>query len=184
MKRLRISNMLRQLSLLFPSGTAPERPKRIVVRRLRPITRRVIASDSALHEMWCELRVRYYPERTDLDQYVVAWSSRKQKRVLASCNIRARRVSVAQELCEPLAVQWLEAVLYHELCHAVIGEDVATPSGKRLWHGAQFKALERRHPDIPALESWLRSGGWAMAVRSNRSRRSWERRRPPSKQVA
>jgi predicted SprT family Zn-dependent metalloprotease len=121
--------------------------------------------------------VEYYPDRPELDSYVVSWSSRSQKRVLASCNIRRRRVVVARELFEPTACQWIAPVLYHELCHAVIGEGVHLQGGKRQWHGAEFRTLEARHPDIPAMNAWIRSGGWAMAVRSHRARQAWSRRK-------
>jgi hypothetical protein len=54
----------------------------------------------------------------------------------------------------------------------VIGEGVRTSGGRRQWHGREFRALEARHPDIEAMNVWIRSGGWAMAVRANRARRS------------
>jgi hypothetical protein len=74
-------------------------------------------------------------------------------------------------------------VLYHELCHAVIGEGVHLSGGKRQWHGQQFRELEARHPDIEAMNYWIRSGGWAMAVRSNRARSAWTQRKamPPAR---
>jgi len=151
---------------------------------LTPRTQRPFCSgqsDQFLYDVWCGLRREFFPERTDLDGYTVTWSSRCQKRVLASCNIRQRKVVVARELFEPAAVRWIGPVLYHELCHAVIDEDVArSRRGKRLWHGAQFKELEARHPDIPALHAWICSGGWAMAVRSNRTRRMWHARQGKS----
>lgn len=84
---------------------------------------------------------------------------------------------MARELLEPDARQWIEAVLYHEMCHAVIGEDVDTSRGKRLWHGAEFKNLEARHPQIQSLQLWINSGGWAIAVRANRTRDAWRRRK-------
>ena len=104
--------------------------------------------------------------------------SRCQKRVLASCNIHRRRILVAQELNNSSTSQWLEPILYHEMCHAVIGHGVAlSPSGKRQWHGKEFKELEARHPQIKALDSWIRSGGWAKAVRSHRSKVAWRSRK-------
>jgi hypothetical protein len=66
------------------------------------------------------------------------------------------------------------------LCHAVIGEEVHVSGGRRQWHGAEFRRLEARHPDIEAMNAWIRSGGWAMAVRSNRTRRSWAARQATS----
>jgi hypothetical protein len=130
-----------------------------------------------LESIWIRLRWEYFPDRADLDTYQMEWSTRKQKRVLASCNIRNRRIRVARELLEPSAVRWLEAVVFHEMCHAVLGYDVSRAGGKRQWHGKEFRALEMLHPEIPALEQWIRSGGWHSAVRSNRARLAWQKRK-------
>lgn len=154
----------KQLTLLF---SKPARPRRV----------RVYASDEFLHTVWRNLRAEFFPEIPDLDTYTVTWAHRPQKRVLASCNIRARRVMVARELFEPTASCWIAPVLYHEMCHAAIGERVERSArGKRLWHGSEFRRLEARHPDIPAMNAWIQTGGWAMAVRSYRSRRAWQTR--------
>lgn len=160
--------LIRQIEMLLVSRTAS-----------RPGSERGDgASDPFLQEVWCSLRREFFPDRGELDSYQITWSSRSQKRVLASCNIRRRRVVVARELFEPAAVRWIGPVLYHELCHAVIDEGVArSRSGKRMWHGADFRELERKHPDIQALHAWIASGGWAMAVRSSRTRRFWRERR-------
>jgi hypothetical protein len=160
--------VLRQIELLFPlPGSAP-----------KPRQRRTVRSDEFLLTVWRSLRSEFFPDHEQIDNYTVAWSSRPQKRVLASCNIRAKRVVVARELFEPSASRWIAAVLYHEMCHAVIGEQVhRSRSGKRLWHGAEFRRLEARHPDIAALNIWISTGGWTMAVRSNRSRLAWRARR-------
>jgi predicted metal-dependent hydrolase len=135
-------------------------------------------NNDPLIAIWCKLAQDFFPDLVEhLGSYQVSWSARPQKRVLASCNIRRRRIIVAQELFEPSATRWLAPVLYHEMCHAVIGEGVnLSQSGRRMWHGRQFRQLEARHPDIPAMNAWIRSGGWAMAVRSHRARRAWRAR--------
>jgi hypothetical protein len=157
--------VLRQFELLFP------------VRRQSPRKHRARPSDEFLHSLWCALRAEFFPDHPHIDCYTVSWSSRPQKRVLASCNIRDNRVVVARELFEPAASRWIAPVLYHEMCHAVLGEAVRrSSSGKRLWHGKEFRKLEARHPDIPALNAWIATGGWAMAVRSNRARLAWRTR--------
>lgn len=159
--RMRI---LRQLELLLA-------PRALPLRDEGP-------SDPFLGEVWRQLRREFFPSRHDLDGYRIVWSSRRQKRVLASCNIRRKKVVVARELFEPSAVRWIAPVLYHELCHAVIDEQVAcSRGGRRMWHGSEFKELEARHPDIGALHAWISSGGWAMAVRSSRTRQVWASRR-------
>jgi hypothetical protein len=165
---MRIVRTIRELLRPHPS---PRPRKRTVRARLKP-------SDPFLESVWRQLRAEYFPERGDLDDYTIRWSGRAQRRVLASCNIRRRQVLVAQELFEPAACQWISPVLFHELCHAVLGESVITPEGRRLWHGSAFRELEAKHPDIPALNLWIKSGGWAMAVRSHRARAAWKRRNP------
>jgi hypothetical protein len=167
-----------------PARNKPLRPpipptkKQRVPGQARQIARSVTTSaeQMLLERIWFTLRTSYFPDREDLDSYALEWSGRKQKRVLASCNIKSRRIRVARELLEPCAVRWLEAVVYHEMCHAVIGYDVMRSGSRRMWHGRQFRELELRHPDIPALEQWMMSGGWHSAVRSNRARAAWKRR--------
>ena len=105
-----------------------------------------------------------------MTDYRVLWSKRRQKRTLAACHIEKRKVVVAKELCHPKWERWLDPLLYHEMCHAVIGEKPEIRNGKRLWHGPQFRALERRHPGIQEFDRWIREGGWLSAVRSARSR--------------
>lgn len=157
-------SIIRQLEFLFTCASPPRR-------------HRVFRSDEFLATVWINLRREFFPDLSELDSYVVSWAARPQKRVLASCNIRARRVTVARELFEPTASCWIAPVLYHEMCHAVIGEGVQlSRAGKRMWHGDQFRRLEARHPDIPAMNAWIQSGGWAMAARSYRARRAWRAR--------
>lgn len=84
---------------------------------------------------------------------------------------------VARELDAPQHARWLPPLLYHELCHAVLGPDVARKQGKRCWHGKEFRALERRHPEIPALDRWIKEGGWRSAVLSARARAAAAKRR-------
>ncbi len=135
------------------------------------------ASDSALKQRWDSLIESYFPERRDLKEYEVSWSRRRQRRTLGSCNMSKRRVRMAAELNHPDFERWIEPVLYHELCHAVLGTEVFSHCGKRAWHGQAFRQLEARHPDTAALDTWMRTGGWASAVRSARSRAMWKARR-------
>ena len=133
-------------------------------------------SDPALKADWDRLIDCYFPERQDLKLYHVAWSRRRQRRTLGSCNMTRKRVRMATELNHPEFARWIEPVLYHELCHAVLGTEVFSRCGKRAWHGREFKSLEARHPDTQALNVWMRLGGWTRAVRSARSRAMWKSR--------
>ena len=133
-----------------------------------------------LVEIWRNLIREYFPDRADLLDYKMAWSSRRQKRTLASCNLRARRILVAQELNDPDYLQYLPALIYHELCHAVLGYSVRSTSGKSRWHGSEFKALEKRHPGIAILNLWIKKGGWRQAIRRHRGKNSYKK---PAKQM-
>lgn len=91
--------------------------------------------------------------------------------MLASCNISQRRVTVARELNYANLQHWFEPLLFHEMCHAVLADTIKAHLGRRPWHGAEFKALESRHPQVAALHKWMKEGGWKHAVRSDRARR-------------
>ena len=126
-------------------------------------------SDEILLGIWKQLREAYFPERTDIDSYSVCWSSRRQLRTLASCNLSKHKVNVARELRYPEYEKWLHPLLYHEMCHAVLGVGIKLSQGRREIHGKSFKSLERRHPLTRELNQWIKSGGWLHAVRSSRS---------------
>lgn len=126
-------------------------------------------SDPLLALIWKRLALRYFPESAHLHEYKIVWSNRRQKRTLASCNIEKRIVRVAQEMNTAKAEQWVEALLYHEMCHAELERNIPKRRGKRQWHGPEFKALEARHPDIPAFNRWIKEGGWLSSIRSHRA---------------
>lgn len=143
------------------------RPPDVLERQvLRP------PAPTGLEELWREIRSTWFPERKDLDEYSVIWSSRPQKRTLASCNIKRRVVIVARELAYDSLSQWWEPLLYHEMCHAYLGMSVYSEHERSRWHGSEFRALERRHPKIAEFDAWVRQGGWSRAVRSDRARRA------------
>jgi len=125
---------------------------------------------SELKEIWHELAQNYFADSKDLPKYHISWSSRRQKRVLASCNIRRKCVRVARELRHPDSKEWLEPIIFHEMCHAVLGEAVEKRGRKRAWHGPSFKALESRHPRTHDLKLWIKTGGFSKAVRAHRLR--------------
>lgn len=133
--------------------------------------------DTGLSAGWARLIDQYFPQRQDLKDYEVSWSRRRQRRTLGSCNISGRKVRIAKELNHPEFACWVEPVLYHELCHAVLGTAVRSHCGKRAWHGAEFKSLEARHPQSAALAYWMRNGGWQRAVRSRAARTAGRGRR-------
>ena len=131
---------------------------------------------STLEDIWARLATSYFPEHLLLQEYTLHWSTRRHRRTLASCNIERKRISVASAMQLPEARPHLEALLYHEMCHAILGIPIRT-NGRRNIHGREFRALERAHPGIAELDRWILAGGWAASTRRyNRSqgqRRRW-----------
>lgn len=162
---------------LFVRRPAPvPQPVVAVAKSKRRITNAGDISEHELKALWIGLRRHFFPDREDLDSYAVYWSTTAQKRTLASCNIERRAIRVARELNYTQHKQWLSPLLYHELCHAYLGFSVYSKEGRSNWHGSEFKKLEKRHPGIQRLDSWIKSGGWARAVRSDRAKRAFKRR--------
>ena len=146
-------------------------------RKARPPVRPQPPSDSSdLAAVWGDLSLRFFPGSPHLSEYRVQWSRRPQKRTLGSCNSRERKISVARELNCELGKPWLEPLLYHEMCHAVLEGNVSRRGRRRQWHGPEFKALVRRHPETAALDAWMKAGGWGKLVRSDRARRASQHR--------
>lgn len=146
--------------------TAPRHPHRATNQQNEDLT-----------NIWRSLIAQYFPERGDLYSYRIAWSRRRQRRILGSCNIKSRRVNIAREMQAPECASLLPALVYHELCHAVLGQSLERRSRSFPWHGKEFKALEARHPGSAVLTEWIKTGGWTKAVRRARSREMWRHRR-------
>lgn len=127
--------------------------------------------------IWDKLNDDYFPEY-NLHNYRLEWSSRRQKRTLASCNVKKRVVRVASELNYYEHHKWLSPLLYHEMCHAVMAEGLIDENGhlkhKIRWHGKDFKALERAHPLYYDFNFWIKHGGWSKAIRSARTKEWWK----------
>ena len=125
---------------------------------------KAVDSQDGLVELWLKIRNEYFPDREDIDEYRVIWTTRKQTSSLASCNVERKRVEVASPMTLEQSAPYLEALLYHEMCHAILGKPPVV-NGRRVIHGKEFKALERQHPQIPELDNWIKSGGWDNAVK-------------------
>lgn len=145
--------MLGKLQLTFANFffSKPKKINRKVVR-IKPTTKTV--SDLELQKIWNKLSQDYFPTHLVLNNYKINWSTRAQKRTLASCNIQYQRVVVARELNYEHYKKWLEPLIYHEMCHAVIGFNVKKTRNRRSWHGAEFKHLERQHPLMAEFDLW------------------------------
>lgn len=133
----------------------------------------------ALQGMWNYLHMSYFPNY-ELKDYRILWSNRNQKRTLASCNVKRKIVRVAHELRYKEHEKWLSPLLYHEMCHAVMAEEleknkVDLRKTKVRWHGVDFKTLENRHPQCKEFQDWIKKGGWLTAVRSSRKKDWWQK---------
>lgn len=137
----------------------------------------VLQQDQFLTQILINLQSQFFPDHTDLLNYRISWSTRRQKRTLASCNIRSKKINVAKELNHPDHTKWLEPLIYHEMCHAVIGKD--KNSGRNCWHGRAFRELETQHPLMKEFNIWVKSGGWRKAVMSERTRSWWKNKKLP-----
>ena len=148
-----------QLNFLFEAISSLIKPKAAPVE---------LFDDSLTpKEIWIDLVRKHFQERVDLNSYKVVWSNRSQKRVLASCNIEKKIVRVAPAMRLAESQPYLEALIYHELCHAVVG--IGIKNGRRDIHSKSFKELENQHPGIKLLDIWIKQGGWVNAVKkSNR----------------
>ena len=156
----------------------PKASKQVLSEKAQHVSPRLADDPDTLSLLWKSLWKEYFPHRRDLDAYTIVWSGRSQKRTLASCNIERKRIIVARELNHPDLHQWLSPLVYHEMCHAVLGFSVVNEDGRGAWHGAEFKALEARHPMMKSFDSWVKHPkGWSRAVRSDRSRRAHLKRK-------
>ena len=134
-------------------------------------------SDSLLYPIWCDLQEEYFPSLRRIQDYRLEWSKRNQLRTLATCHIDKKKVIVARELNTTECQCWLPPLLYHEMCHAVIGRKLSRDRRKHIWHGPEFRALEAAHPEMAAFNAWVKDGGWQKAIRSHRARQAHQRRR-------
>ena len=124
-----------------------------------PAKKRRNKSNQLLSQIWKKLQSEYFPDRQDLLEYHINWSARRQTRTLASCNPHSKRIAVSKAMDNPSAEPDLEALIYHEMCHAVLGP-AKRVRGRRQVHGRDFHLLEQRHVGIKALNVWLKNYGW------------------------
>jgi len=138
-----------------------------------PYVQRWQSKADVLEQIWTNLAQQYFPQDYRLGEYRVCWSERSQKRVLGSCNLTKRRVLIARSLDRPELTWALEALIYHEMCHAVVGIKRSSNGKRNRIHGREFYELEQRHPGVKELDRWIKSGGWLKVVRSYSSHKAF-----------
>lgn len=120
-------------------------------------------NQSELLRLWTHLADTYFPEYQDLKNYKIVWSHRHQSSCLASINLQKKVVRVAPAMKLKESYYFLSPLLYHEMCHAIIG--IKVERGRRKIHTREFKHLESQHPEIKLLDQWIKAGGWHLAAR-------------------
>ena len=120
-----------------------------------------------LTDIWNYLHAKYFPLAPVLAAYKIVWSRRRARLTLACCNLDKLTVRVNAALDDAEFSWVLEPLLYHEMCHAALGKP-PKHNRRRSYHGKEFRALERRHPEISKLNDWVNGGGWQKAVRRYR----------------
>ena len=113
-----------------------------------------------LNKIWSDLIQEYFPDHESLlNEYKLLVTQRIQTQTLASCNVERKRIEVAGALNHSSARSILSPLIYHEMCHAVLGPPKEV-NGRCIFHGKEFKALERRNPQIALLNNWIKEGHW------------------------
>jgi hypothetical protein len=113
-----------------------------------------------LADVVASVRARFFP---DLPPVAAAWSgtvgrARRHVRLGSWCEAR-RLVRVHRRLdASDVPRFFVESVVHHELCHAVLGGAPARPGGaRRRVHGPDFRRLERSFPDHVRAAAWERA---------------------------
>ncbi len=114
--------------------------------------------------IWGKLENEYFPGDKNLSIYSITWAKRYSKRNLAYCDYQKKRVVVSPVMNNIKLLHMLEPLIYHEMCHAKLGEPKRV-RGRYIYHGKDFHKLEALHPFIKEFNDWIHNGGWANAKR-------------------
>jgi hypothetical protein len=123
-----------------------------------------------LEELFDSLNARYFDG--ELTRPLLSWSTRKARRVLGhhdnihSVIIISRALDTAET---PRFV--VEYVLYHEMLH--IKHPQRYVDGRKIIHGAEFRAEERRFQNFLEANKWLEQIALPVRRRLRRKARRW-----------
>jgi hypothetical protein len=110
-----------------------------------------------LREIFDKLNARYFRNR--LKGYQVVWGKKRRDRptneiVFGTIQECDRLIRIHPLLDRAFIPRWfVEYVVYHEMCHAVI-PDLYTKSGKRIVHHDAFFERERRFHWFKRAKRW------------------------------
>jgi hypothetical protein len=110
-----------------------------------------------LREIFDELNARHFRNR--LRGYKVVWGRRRKQRpkeyfVFGTIQEEDRVIRINPALDQPFVPLWfLKYVMYHEMLHAVVPDDVDS-SGRRRVHTEEFYRRERQYPGYWRARRW------------------------------
>jgi len=146
---------MKQISLPFPSATDVGAKRH---RHRRIVTAGGIYDLASIME---ELNRRFFGNSVEAS---ITWgrrgaSSRRRRRgrhiTLGSYCGRSRMITIHPRLdCPSIPRFFVEAIVYHEMCHQVAGEERV--GSRRRVHTAKFKELEHRYPMFAEAKRWAK----------------------------
>ena len=110
-----------------------------------------------LREIFDKLNARYFRNR--LKDYQIVWGRKRRERpaieiVFGTIQEDDRVIRIHPLLDRAFIPRWfLEYVIYHEMCHAVV-PDRYTRDGRRIVHHDAFFAKERRFHWFKRAKKW------------------------------
>jgi len=110
-----------------------------------------------LRAIFDRLNARYFRGR--LRGYKVVWGRRRKRRakeyfVFGTIQEEDRVIRINPRLDQPFVPRWfLEYVLYHEMLHSVVPDEVDA-AGRRRVHTEEFNRREREYPSYRRARRW------------------------------
>ena len=110
-----------------------------------------------LRAIFDKLNAKYFRNR--LRDYTIVWGRKRRSRprdeiVFGTIQEEDRMIRIHPLLDRALVPAWfLEYVIYHEMCHAVVPDEY-DPAGRRKVHHEKFFARERRFHWFKRAKHW------------------------------
>ena len=110
-----------------------------------------------LRAIFDKLNAKYFRNR--LRDYTIVWGRKRRSRprdeiVFGTIQEDDRMIRIHPLLDRALVPAWfLEYVIYHEMCHAVVPDEY-DPAGRRKVHHEKFFARERRFHWFKRAKHW------------------------------
>jgi hypothetical protein len=138
----------------------PSKKRKVATARL-PMQRQFAFPEQGRHfnlrEIFDKLNARYF--RNKLKGYQIVWGRKRRDRpvneiVFGTIQEDDRIIRIHPLLDRAFIPRWfLEYVVYHEMCHAVV-PDRYTPDGRRLIHHEGFAVQERKFHWFKRAKRW------------------------------